>query len=199
MALLFFQDKIISQTTQDTGMKLYSSADPQFKFRIMYPTVGWYFKRDLKVQSDSRFKDIIVITTQNKINQLRLSTYKKLETPNVREVARILEGEFVRDEIRQNEQYFKIKNGSMTQQMIKAAKAMEGWELGFSYWDRREGILYTTFYIYYKKIILPNADPERGNLTIGRAYVIRTVVRKDDYFELNKEMQKIIRSFQYDD
>ncbi len=188
------QNNYINAATQ---YKTYTSSNPKFKFSLSYPTTGWLRIHDIKIQRRSRFKDIFVIMRSNRVNQIRVTTLKGIHSPDARMVARLLEGEYVRDEIRHGEEYRKIIDKAMKPSLVRSSGAKEGWLLGFTYWDRREGTLYNLYYIYYRKFTLPPARRGGRPLITGRAYVIRAVIKKVDYPRLAKQLKRVINSFKY--
>ncbi len=177
--------------------KAYSSSDKRFKFKFLYPSRGWLLVEDIKQTRLSRFKDLAVLKTQNRVNQLRIATYKGLTSPDAKRVARLLEAEFTQQEIKHGEQYFKVRDVKMSRAMARRANANEGWILSLSYYDRREGTLYSTYYIYYRKVVLPSEKRGKPAMVIGKAYIIRTLMREKDYKRLIKGVLKVVRSFKF--
>lgn len=202
LLIIFFQSFLVvfsrsNSPLDDAGLKEYVSKNRKYKFRVKYPTRGWYFARDIKQQRNSRFKDIIVLMGYNRINQIRVSTYNGLSAPNAKKVGNMLEAEFVRQEIKPGEQYVKVRDVPMPKRLIKAANAKEGWLLAFTYGDRREGNFYSTYYIFYRKVVLPSNKPGKPPLIIGKAYVIRSFIRERDFSRLIKDVLKLVKTFKY--
>ncbi len=199
--LLIFLSIVIATITKssyaENNMKKFKPSSRQFRFTFSYPNKGWLLVEDIKQTRKSRFKDIAVLKTMNRVNQVRISTYKGLKSPNAKQVARLLEAEFIQQELRRGEQYMRVKDKKMTESLIKKAKAKEGWILSISYYDRREGTLYTTYYIFYRKVVLPSNKPGKADLIIGKAYIIRALLREQNYNKVIKDVLKMVNSFEF--
>lgn len=195
---IFFILFMVSAITASAAeFKQYVSTDPRFKFSIQYPTENWVLTQDVKVQSQSRFKDIVVLTTANRINQMRIMAYRGIDTTEAKGVSRVLEAEFMQQELKRGETYIKVRDTQMPRRLVESSNSHSGWTLTLSYYDRREGILYSTYWIFFRKIEVPSDVPGQTNTIVGRVYVIRLFVKKADFNTINRDALKVVNSFKF--
>jgi hypothetical protein len=198
LILLFITTaELSSLSTRIENLKEYVSTNKLYKFKIKYNFKLWSATTDTKPQRNSRFKDILILYTQDRINQIRVGIYKGLDAPIAKGVAQLLEGEFFKDEIAPGEQVQKFVSKKLKQSLISSSGANDGWKIGFLYYDRREGQLYNIYYIFYKKVTIPSSRPGRPALVTGKAFILRCLIKKSGYGKIIKEINKVVRSFSF--